>query len=58
MKMHYSDYASDEQYRICVLCGADCIPEPTETKGYSIRIIFVCPNCGPNSVVEPFKNSQ
>ena len=48
----------DEGYRTCSVCGGDCEPEPTGTDGLGIRILWVCPDHGVHSVVDPFEKHR
>ena len=53
-----SDGASwnpDEGYRTCSECGGDCEPEPTGADRLGVRILWVCPDHGVHSVVDPFE---
>lgn len=47
----------DEGYRTCAECGGDCVPDPSVTvEGLGIRIAFVCPEHGVQSLVDPFED--
>ena len=42
-------------YRMCSVCGADCEPDPTfGSDEHGARIVFVCPEHGVESLVDPF----
>lgn len=43
-----------EGYRTCPECGGDCLPEPSGSDELGARILFVCPEHGVHSVVDPF----
>ena len=45
----------DESYRTCSVCGGDCEPEPTGADDLGVRILWVCPDHGVHSVVDPFE---
>lgn len=45
---------TDSEYRICSVCGGDCEPDPSATDGLGVRVVFVCSEHGPQSVVDPF----
>ncbi len=45
-------------YRTCPVCGGDCVPEPSGADGYGIRIMFVCPEHGVHSIVDPFADKR
>ena len=45
-------------YRTCTECGSDCEPEPSSVDGFGIRVMFVCPNHGVHSIVDPFQQGQ
>lgn len=47
-------FGSDESYRTCSQCGADCYPDSASIKGKGIRLVWTCPNHGVHSVVDPF----
>lgn len=47
---------TNDSYRTCSACGADCVPELIGTNGTGVRVIFVCPRCGVHSVVDPFEH--
>ena len=44
----------DEGYRTCATCGGDCEPEPMAEDGLGVRIVFVCPYHGTQTIVDPF----
>lgn len=46
-------FGSNENYRSCPECGADCLPDPFETN-QEIRIAFICPLHGVQTVVDRF----
>lgn len=45
-------------YRTCEKCGTDCSPDPIGAHGLGIRIAFVCPEHGVQSVIDPFEDQQ
>lgn len=44
----------DESYRTCSICGGDCLPEPSGANGLGVRILWVCPDHGAQSITDPF----
>lgn len=47
----------DEEYRTCAECGGDCVPDPSITvEGAGVRVAFVCPAHGVQSLVDPFED--
>ncbi|GAA1628558.1 hypothetical protein [Leucobacter chromiireducens] len=48
----------DSGYRTCPVCGGDCVPEPNGADGHGIRIMFVCPEHGAHSIVDPFADKR
>ncbi len=46
----------DEDYRTCAACGGDCVPEPDKSEGYGVCFLWVCPEHGIHSVVDPFED--
>lgn len=48
----------DSGYRTCKVCGGDCEPEPGGADGYGVRIMFVCPEHGVHSMVDPFEDKR
>jgi len=49
---------SDNGYRTCPVCGGDCVSEPSGADGHGIRIMFVCPEHGVHSIVDPFADKR
>lgn len=47
---------TDDAYRTCSECGGDCEPEPSAIDGIGVRIAFVCPTHGAQSMVDPFSD--
>lgn len=45
-------------YRTCSVCGGDCEPEPVGTDEHGMRIMFICPEHGVHSVVDPFEDKR
>lgn len=46
---------SNDDYRTCTLCGGDCEPDTTlSSDGTGVRIVWVCPEHGPQGIVDPF----
>lgn len=46
----------NEEYRTCAECGGDCVPDASVTvEGEGVRIAFVCPVDGVQSLVDPFE---
>jgi hypothetical protein len=47
----------DEEYRTCAECGTDCVPDPGITvEDAGVRVAFVCPTHGVQSLVDPFED--
>jgi len=46
----------DESYRICSVCGRDCMPDPTAVDDLGVRIAWVCTEHGVQSIVDPFEH--
>lgn len=50
-------FLDDKSYRTCSECGSDCVPDPfVAGEGDGIRIAFICPSCGVQSVIDPFED--
>lgn len=49
---------TDEGYRTCSVCGRDCEPNPLAEDGLGVRVAFVCPHHGAQSIVDPFADSR
>lgn len=47
-----------EGYRTCSECGGDCLPEPAGTDEHGVRFVFVCPEHGVQSIVDPFEGQR
>ncbi|WP_324701296.1 hypothetical protein [Micrococcus sp. HOU01] len=48
---------TDEGYRTCSACGGDCEPDTSlSSDGTGVRIAWVCPEHGAQSVVDPFSD--
>lgn len=46
-------------YRTCSACGGDCEPVPSVgSDGLGVRIAFVCPRHGVQSIVDPFEEER
>lgn len=50
--------SSDESYRTCSVCGGDCEPDPMAEDGLGVRIAFICPQHGVQSMVDPFADMR
>lgn len=50
--------AGDEEYRTCSECGGNCEPEPSAVDGLGVRIAFVCPEHGAQSMLDPFSDQR
>lgn len=49
----------DSGYRTCPVCGGDCEPELGGINDeYGVRIMFVCPEHGVHSVIDPFEDKR
>lgn len=48
----------DDGYRACSTCGGDCEPEPSASNGLGVRIVYVRPEHGPQSMVVPFSDMR
>ena len=47
----------DDSYRTCTVCGGDCEPDTSlSADGTGVRIAFICPEHGAQSVVDPFSD--
>lgn len=47
----------DDDYRTCSVCGGDCEPDTSlSADGTGVRIAFVCPEHGAQSVLDPFSD--
>ncbi|WP_026821229.1 hypothetical protein [Arthrobacter castelli] len=46
----------NEDYRTCSVCRGDCEPESEAVDGIGVRIMFVCPEHGAQSIVDPFSD--
>lgn len=46
----------DDAHRTCSACGGDCEPEPTVVEGFGVRVAFICPEHGAQSMVDPFSD--
>ncbi len=47
----------NEDHRTCTECGGDCAPDPSATvEGMGVRIAFICPAHGVQSLVDPFED--
>ena len=44
----------EEAYRTCSECGGDCYPEPFGADGLGARILWICPEHGVHSILDPF----
>ncbi len=51
-----ASYDPDESYRTCSECGGDCEPEPSGSDGLGVRIMWVCPQHGVHSAVDPLEH--
>ncbi|WP_353113232.1 hypothetical protein [Microbacterium sp.] len=50
---------SDDEYRTCSTCGRDCKPDVSITSDeHGVRIAFVCPEHGVQSIVDPFADQR
>lgn len=47
---------SDESYRTCSVCGGDCDPDPIAEDVLGVRIAFICPRHGMQTLVDPFED--
>lgn len=50
--------SKDQIYRTCTECGGDCYPDPTPAGGLGMRIAFVCPEHGVQTIVDPFEDNR
>ncbi|WP_336649102.1 hypothetical protein [Microbacterium sp. MMO-10] len=47
--------STDDDYRVCSVCGGDCEPDTAlSADGTGVRIAFVCPKHGVQSILDPF----
>ncbi|CAB0561867.1 hypothetical protein CIP107532_01785 [Corynebacterium diphtheriae] len=50
-------FLDDQSYRTYSECSSDCDPDPfVAGEGQGIRIAFICPSCGVQSVIDPFED--
>lgn len=50
---------TNDDYRTCSECGADCYPDPNAgADGLGVRIAFICPEHGLHSVIDPFEEAR
>jgi len=47
----------NDDYRTCNMCGADAPPEHFDD-GEQLRLAFVCPEHGIQSIVSPFQDGH
>ncbi|MDP5226892.1 MULTISPECIES: hypothetical protein [Arthrobacter] len=48
---------SDESYRTCAECGGDCEPDPAVcADGFGVRIAWICPRHGLQTIADPFED--
>lgn len=48
----------DQRFWNCVECGRECVPELNWADGHGVRIVYVCPQHGVHSVVDPFEDMR
>lgn len=48
----------ERRYRTCFQCGRECAPELNWADDLGIRIVYVCPQHGVHSVIDPFENKR
>lgn len=49
----------DQGYRTCSECGGDCEPDTSVgIDGLGVRIAFICPEHGVQSVIDPFEQER
>ncbi|SEC28229.1 hypothetical protein [Arthrobacter woluwensis] len=47
----------DDGYRTCAACGGDCEPGVEfGSNEHKARVAFVCPEHGPQSLIDPFED--
>ena len=47
---------ANDSYRACSVCGGDCEPDPAfGSDRHGVRIAFVCPEHGDQSLVDAFQ---
>lgn len=50
---------ASDGYRTCSVCGGDCEPDPGfGSDEHGLRIAFVCPEHGVQSLVDPFEDQR
>ncbi|MGW8483550.1 hypothetical protein ACWGJP_10450 [Microbacterium sp. NPDC055903] len=50
---------TSDNYRTCSVCGGDCEPDTAlSADGTGVRIAFVCPEHGAQSIVDPFSDRR
>lgn len=47
---------TDESYRTCATCGGDCEPDPMAQDGLGVRVAWVRPQHGVQTMVDPFED--
>ena len=47
----------DDDHRTCAVCGGDCEPDTSlSADGSGVRVAFVCPEHGVQTLVDPFED--
>lgn len=50
---------TSDDHRTCAVCRSDCEPDPSlSVDGAGVRVAFVCPQHGVQSVVDPFEGMR
>ncbi len=51
-------FPREHAHRVCGVCGNDCAPDSAGANGLGVRIVFVCPDHGVQSIVDPFEDQR
>lgn len=46
------------RYRTCAQCGGDCAPELNWADDFGVRVMYVCPQHGVHSVIDPHEHRR
>ena len=46
------------RYRTCAQCGGDCAPELNWADDLGVRVMYVCPQHGVHSVIDPHEHRR
>lgn len=52
-------FLDDQSYRTCSEFTSVCVPDPfIAGEGQGIKVAFICPSCGVQSVIDPFEDTR